>query len=129
LDLHDEVTYVGATIDRVAVVHHAATWVLAALRGQHRAQARPGAAWSTDDVVDQLLDAVAVRLALDELEALLVLVGAAEQPLARAEQNREDQQVVAVDQAGIGQGAVEGGAAVDDQRPAFGPLERGDIVQ
>jgi hypothetical protein len=88
-----------------------------------------GEAWSTDDVVDQLLDSVAVRLAFDQLEVLLVLVGAAEQPLARAEQNREDQQVVAVDQAGIGQRSVDGGAAVDDDRPTLGLLECGDLVQ
>ena len=63
---------------------------------------------SADDVEDLLLDAVGVRLVLDELQLLRVLVGVAEQPLARAEQQREDEQVVAVDQAGVGEARGRG---------------------
>jgi len=54
-----------------------------------------------DDVEDILLQAVGVRLVFDQLQLLGVLVRGAEQPLARAEEEREGQQVVAVDQAGV----------------------------
>jgi hypothetical protein len=66
---------------------------------------------------EKLLDAVGVGLALDQLQPLLVLVGVAEHALASAEQDREHQQVVTVDQAGVGEVTGEGGAAVDDDRP------------
>jgi hypothetical protein len=44
-----------------------------------------------DDLEDLLLDAVRVRLVLHQPQPRGVLVGLAEQPLARAEQEREDQ--------------------------------------
>jgi hypothetical protein len=60
--------------------------------------------------------AVGVGLALDQLQPLLV--GVAEHALASAEQDREHQHVVTVDRAGVGEVTGEGGAAVDDDRPA-----------
>src|SRR5690349_18528891 len=66
---------------------------------------------SADHVEDVLLHPVGVGLVFDELQLLSVLVGAAEQALARAKQQRVDEQVVAVDQARVGQGVVERGAA------------------
>ena len=51
------------------------------------------------DVVALEGDAVAVGRVLDELELGLVALG--EEPLAAAEQQREDEQVVAVDEAGL----------------------------
>lgn len=62
---------------------------------------------SADDVEDVLLQTVGVGLVLDELQLLGVLVRVAEQALARAEQEREDQQVVPVDQAGVREAPVE----------------------
>jgi hypothetical protein len=59
----------------------------------------------------------------------LSFVCVAEPALASAEQDREHQQVVTVDQAGVGEVTGEGGAAVDDDRPALGLLERGDLVE
>ncbi len=37
--------------------------------------------------------------------------------------------MVTVDQACVGEVTGEGGAAVDDDRPALGLLERGDVVE
>src|SRR5690242_772752 len=53
------------------------------------------------DVVDVLDDAVRVRLELDELER--ALLASVEEALALAERDGELQQVVAVDQAGLGE--------------------------
>jgi hypothetical protein len=61
---------------------------------------------------------------LDEVEAG-VRVAAAEEALAVAQQDREHEQVVAVDQAGGGQALREGGADVHDDVAAVGLLERG----
>jgi hypothetical protein len=54
---------------------------------------------SAHDVVALERDAVAVRRVLDEPQRGLVAVG--EESLAAAEEDREDQQVVAVDEAGL----------------------------
>lgn len=82
-----------------------------------------------DDVEDVHLQAVGVHGVLDELELLGVLVGGGEQALARAEQQRVDEQVVTVDQAGVGEAVVQGDAAVDDDRASVGLLEGGDLVE
>lgn len=64
--------------------------------------------WSSaDDVEDVHLQAVGVHGVLDELQLLGVLVGRREQPLARAEQQREDEQVVAVDETGVREAVVQ----------------------
>ena len=65
---------------------------------------------------------------LDELELGGVLVGLAEEAGAGAEEQREDEQVVAVDQAGVGEAGAQGGAAVDGDRAALGLLEGSDVV-
>ena len=62
---------------------------------------------SVDDVEDVLLNAVAVHLGLDERELACVHVAVAEEPLAGAEEQREDEQVVAVDEAGVGEAVGE----------------------
>src|SRR6478609_6435636 len=90
---------------------------------------RSTAAESVDDVEDVLLDAVAEHLAVHQLQFLGVLVGVAEQPLACAEEEWEDQEVVAVDQASVSQGVIEGDASVDDDRAALRLLDCGDLVQ
>src|SRR5579871_186579 len=74
---------------------------------------------SVHHVEDVLLYAVGVRRGFDQLQLLRVLVRGAEQALARAEQQRVDEQVVAVDQAGVGQGMVQRGAAMHDDRAAL----------
>ena len=79
---------------------------------------------SVGDVVDELLDAVGVGLALDQRQGLLVLVGVTEHPLARTEQHREHQEVVPVDQARVGEVPAERGTAMDDDRTTVGPLQR-----
>ena len=58
-------------------------------------------AWSADDVEDVLLQAVGVDVVFYQLQFLGVLVRGAEQALARTEQQRVDEQVVAVDQARV----------------------------
>src|SRR5664279_2589812 len=82
-----------------------------------------------NDVVHELLDAVGVSLALHEGQQLLVLVGLAEYPLARTEQHRKQQQVVAVEQAGVGEATGQGGAAVDDDRAAVTLLELCHVIE
>src|SRR5690606_5437394 len=84
---------------------------------------------SPEDVEHLPPDAVGVRLLLDQPQLRRVLVAPAERPLARAEQHREDQQVVAVHQAGVGERMAELGAAVHRDRTTLGLLERGDVVE
>src|SRR6266536_1645183 len=78
---------------------------------------------SADDVEDVLLQAVGVDVVFDELQLLDVLVRGAEQALARTEQQRVDEQVVAVDQARVLEAVVQGSAAVDDDRASLGLLQ------
>lgn len=82
-----------------------------------------------DDVVDLHLDAVGVRLVLDEVELRRVLIGGAEQPFARAEQDRELEEVVAVDQTRIRETRPELGTAVNGNHPAVARFEGSDIVE
>lgn len=49
--------------------------------------------------------------------------------LPAAEQERVHDEVVVVDQAGVREGLVQRGAAVEDDRAAFGLLERGDLLE
>lgn len=60
-----------------------------------------------DDVEDLLLQAVGVDLVFDEFQLPGVVVRGAEEALAGAEQQREDEEVVAVDQAGVREGLVQ----------------------
>ena len=106
-------------------------------RGLPRAPWRPAGAiqnrltraWSADDSEDVLLHAVGVDVVFDQLQFLGVLVRGAEQALARAEQQRKDEQVVAVDQARVREAVVQGGAAVDDDRASLGLLQGGHLVE
>ena len=77
-------------------------------------------------VVDVLDDPVRVRLALDELE--LAVLASVEEALALAEGDREDEQVVAVDEPGLGQALRERRAAVHEDVAAVALLELGDLV-
>ena len=72
---------------------------------------------TAEHVVNDLDDAVGVGLRLHQLQALLVLVGLAKQALARAQQDGEDQQVIAIDQTRVGKRGAEGGRAVDEVGP------------
>ncbi|NJC23690.1 hypothetical protein BJ994_002766 [Arthrobacter pigmenti] len=81
-----------------------------------------------DDVVDCLDDAVCVDLGFAQAQLLPVFVLRAEETLACAEKYRKYEEVVAVDEIGVGECACEFGAAVNEDRTAFGLLERRNVI-
>ena len=64
----------------------------------------------------------------DQFEMRGVLVGLTEQSLPRPEQERKDEQVVPIDEPGVGQASPQGGAAVYRDRPTIGVPELGNVV-
>ena len=64
---------------------------------------------------------------LDELQG--ALLAPVEEALALAERDGEDEQVVTVDEAGLGEALRERRAAVHDDVPAVALLELGDLVE
>src|SRR5699024_8353032 len=78
------------------------------------------------DLVDELRHPVRADVSL--LQPPQIVVGPAGQVLACVQEHREDQQVVPVDEAGIGEPSGEFGTAVEEDAAAFAALELGHLV-